>query len=400
MSSYLSRFSTTVDEKRTRRSESRTRMPEVKERRRVPAIKMDEEKDVTTLVCVELSRAILANPDISMGVFMRTSSNARRDLSISDATLVITAAILEHLGNQKMSLKVLERSSTITSYYSKLGLTNSVTREMFVTILFALNPNFVEMVEKMLKIVIDRSSAQGMEAVTDNQVDKALIRLDSDNTITRSELVSSHGKTTALEKEATVVMRKGSIQITPTELIGPSDSASVSTERPRKRSTVNERDLINYVGRRRSGREPEFEEVFTRSRPPVALNNNKNRMGLGFDHIAISPNAYINRANQILGSQTIKSFNIRTGDSRDRRPSVEDYLETQSIADTVLRSPPDVATDVEHNYTFTKVPGPAYTESFLPDSVVEEIPETRKVPRPVDSLEELFRDLDLKSSSG
>jgi hypothetical protein len=393
MSSVLTSFKVDDNKRVRRRSESVSGIKKVKEKRRLPAVNLDDEIDVATLVCTEISRAIMLAPDLNLGTFFKTSSNSRRDINISDATLIISTAILAHIGNKRMSDRLLNKSATVNEYYTKMGLKDPIVREMMVTMLFALTPAFAKMVETSIRLSLDRSALETTHPKADSDVSKALIAIGDEGLLKNTELEIIASEPSGRASSVYMRDRRDSIQRTPTELITPDDSASVITSV--KREITGEKDIMSYINRKKRGVIMKFEEQFPLARRPTVVNFNNNKAGIGYKQEVKTDrrtsDSWAKEMNNILGSQTILSIDHNTGKESRRRPRVEDYLDSEPVAASVLNSPPDVRSTVEHNYSFDKVDFPSYvkTESYLPRSVVGSELSNNKNVQVKDSLEEL-----------
>jgi len=389
MSSLLSRSTAVVGRKDRKRSESVSGLSRVKEARRIPAIGVNENRDVATLVAIEISRAIMIKPELDLGIFLKSAMNSRRDLSISDATILISTAILDHIGNKRMASELLRTSSTLTKYYDKMGLNDSVIRELMVTMLFALSPEFVKMIETSITLAVDRSASKGTTTHSESRIANALVNLTEQGTLSGAELIKASVIDDNYEMGPRTLARESSIQKTPTELIAPSDSASVANDVRKPRAVVNEKDIIELIGRRRSGVEPRFDLTFPRSKKAIEIQANKGKRGLGYSPVKTTSNIFAAEMDNILGSGRFKSYNIKTGDVQERRPTVEDYLESEGLSSSVLFSPPD-SSNVNYSYVNpNSVRRPEPTESYLPRSVYNSPEEARPTLREVDSLEDL-----------
>jgi len=306
--------------------------------------------------------------------------------------MLVTAAILEHIGNKKMAVKLLSKSNTVTKYYDKMGLRNDDIREMYVTVLFCLSPSFVKMVETSIGIAIERSRAMGIVKKNEDEVQEALMTMAETGQLSPNELIRSSRLDHNLDCEDTPRTGRLSIQTTPTEMIAPSDSASVVVRHEKTRPRVNEKDLMNYIGRRKSGNEPNYEDIFPRSKPPISIDNKfkNNRRGIGFINNEEAPNSYASRMNRILGSMSVKSYNITSGDVRSRKPTVEDYLEGDSASMSAYVGPPDLQSAVDWEFPNGKPAPPSPTDFGLPNSVYEMEITRRRQSVKKDSLEMLY----------
>jgi hypothetical protein len=367
-------------------------MGNVKESHRAPILKNDNDSDVATMVCIEISRAIMIRPDVDLGVFTRTAANSRRDLTCSDATILITCAILEHIGNNKMANKILSRSATITKYYDKLGLNSKEMRELWVTVLFSLNPNFVKLIETSITIALDQSSKLNRNDSDDTQVITALVNARNEGLALDSEILLGANSLSRSGRDGPSRRRRSSIQTTPTEMISPSDSASVySTD---TRSRVTEGDLMRFVNRRKSGVEPSFKDVFRSSKPPMTPSYDGQRSAIGSSRVASLSNDLLAGMNRILGSRTVASANQDSGSISYRRPRVEDFLDSEELSGSVIEEIPDMSSNIGQPTLPRTLKGLAPTESYLPSSVITSLTKTESTIRPMDSYELLMASLD------
>jgi hypothetical protein len=94
--------------------------------------------------------------------------------------------------------------------------------------------------------------------------------------------------------------------------------------------------------------------------------------------------------NNILGSMSVKSYNIRSGDVRSRRPNVQDYLDNDAASESAYVAPPELQSAVNWNYSKDKPSPPSPTEFNLPDSVYELKMPIRSKLIEKDSLEMLY----------
>jgi hypothetical protein len=372
---------------RKARSSSVSAMERNKDSRRAPIVTNDEDRDVATLVSVEISNAILLNPEVDLGVFLKTTVNSRRDISMSDAVIVISAAILAHIGNKKMSERLLDKSSTVSKYYERMGLNDKVIREMFVTMLFSLSPPFVAMIELAVRMTVDRSTEAGRTADTGKHVADTLMILSSNGIIDDTEVDRASKITTNLVTLPPAQARRFSFVNSPTRPIGPSDSASVVGRQSFTSPVLDESDIRSYVSRRKTGIEPKFDDVFPRARPPITAHRRNTSNGLGYRSIVNASSIAVDRINAVLGTGRVKKYDTETGTEYRVRPTIEDYLESEAIPESVLNEVPDVETVVDQNYNYSsKIKGPV-TESYLPDSVIKTSPIPRRPIVEKDSFE-------------
>jgi len=373
--------------KQRRRSSSESRSGRAAGRS--PIISFEESSDVATAVCTEISRLMMLNPDMKTGTFLNAMSNSQMDINKSDATIIISAAILGHIGNEKMRDRLLSKSKTCARMYSEMGLEKPKLCEMFVIMHFAMNPTFCTLLSHAISVSLTRAQTFISEEVDKKKMANTANSMVRDGSWSNEEALSIFIPKSL--EAAPSLAGDLSFSKTPTSLIHPNDSISSVGDIPDYRKRINTKDLMSYVVRKKKGNEPAFSEVFRSEsipRPPLS-NQNVNRRGVGYipNEAERAGDTIQSKINNILGAQTTVSYNLNTGRGRTRRPRVEDYIDSESVATTTLRSPPSAVNNPWDNHSF-KVPNPpSPTEINLPDSVVYE-PEI-PIMREVDSYEEL-----------
>jgi hypothetical protein len=408
-----------------KRSESASRMERTKDRRREPIVNFDMTEDVATAVSVEISRAIMLSPDLNLGTFLKSASSARTTIVMSDAVVLVSAAILAHIGNNRGAVKLLSKSATVTSYYRDMDLDNVKVREMFVTVLFALAPEFVALIEKSITVCISRSESEGKVIHTDARVNNALITLEQTKAIDESEMgsvISNNYKTWPssanearkhlLERRGTRIdfdlvepirkfERESSIQKTPTNMIAPSDSVSNIGSPPKTRYKLSEKDLMEHVKLRQSGVEMEFGKIFKDVQQPITVNRRGNRQGLGFTEDSNEIRDPWAQVNNILGKHRVKEYSASSGKVVDRAPRVEDFLDSEELSYSVLGIPPEQSSEITINYNPDYRVRYTPTETYLPSTIAAQSVEPESVIAPKDSadiLRQKYKEMELNSS--
>jgi len=359
---------TAKPEKYRRRSSSEVRKPRTSDRN--PIVDFTENSDVATAVCVEISRLMMLNPDMKTGAFFTTMSNSQRDINKSDATIVMSAAILKHIGNDKMSERILSKSKTCEKLFDEFGFKNTRLCEMFVVMLFSLNPTFCTMLNTSMHIALTRAAEFLKEENDQNKLIDASKTLAADGSWTKEEALNIIVPNA--QKVKAIMAHENSFEKTPTEMIHPNESISEVGRVPSYRERINTKDLMSYVTRRKRGREPNFTDVYRSEdipRPPVA-SVKTNKYGLGYapteaDRARDSMN---HRINQAMGGLSTRSININTGRERFREPRVSDFLDSESIAESALKSPQSVTESswLPNNFKAPRPPTP--TEYSLKDT--------------------------------
>jgi len=294
-----------------------------------------------------------------------------------------------------MAKEVLNKSATCSEYFKKLNLHTEDVREMFVTMLFSVHPNLVTMIEKALSIAIKRSADLRKSEYNDKQLEKSFNQLLIHESVNTDEFTDAMSDITGAIQVS--VQRRNSIQRTPTELISPSDSASV-VARPRvSRSSVTQADLMEYVNRRKRGPEPEFESVFPSASRPITSLPKRDRTGLGYS-TEMRPDMRMEESratamDAILGSARVPSYVLRSGDVRNRRPRVEDFLDSESISPSAMEPVPTVDEVSWARVTPDVRRAPSPTEAYLPDSIIESSEISGTTLKRMDSYELLMASL-------
>jgi len=317
-------------------SSNKERTPKGKKPRthRTPAIAIADDSDVITAICTEMSRRLLTNPDVRTGTLFETGRASRLPINMSDTVILVTASILEHLGNDKAAAACLCKSATVTKMYEKMGLNNELVRSMFVTAIFAMNPLFLTMAESCVRIAIERLSEEARPANEGSQMTNALEALTLDGTITKAESET----TSSMRVTPYLRSRRNSIQKTPTNFIRPEDSAS-QTGANHSRIT-SEHDLHEYLRRKKARRARTFTDEFPESRPPLSIRSNTNRYGLGFVEQREEAEKHRSLMSEILDARD-EGSNIPLTPSDLRKVSIsseEDYnflIKSQQAAPSV-----------------------------------------------------------------
>jgi len=273
---------------------------------------------------------------------------------------------------------------------------------MMVTMLFTLNPGFVDMIEKAINVVIARSSAKGRAQNSDNQVAAALTKLTISGEVTPRELRRTASFDANKELSLSPEARRFSYGLTPTEVIGPSDSVSAAALERRREPSIREKDIQAFINRKRIGMEPEFRDVFKSAREPVAVDITDrkpwDKTGLGHSreikrefNVAAVSNLQSDIA-RVLGGLTTKSVDYDTGEVVNRAPRVEDFLDSEEPSQSVFKLADDLADEIETTLDLSKVERAVPTEYSLPTTLArpESYVSTAQVVKEKDSFELLL----------
>jgi hypothetical protein len=358
---------------------------------------MSADEDVPMRVCVELASATMRNPSMHTGVFFKTATESARDIHQSDAVIITTAAILEHVGNGRMAQEILSKSGTCSDHFASLGLKNKETRSIFVTLIFALNQNFVTMIKSSLEIALRRATEFKSTEYSYNQLANVIATLSRDGIIRGDEIEGIVDDTGVTESRTRYLAKVNSATPAGPRLLMPSDSISNigTTARPRRR--IAEEDLRAFIKRRQSGSEPEFDFVFPSADKPVSsvVANKRNRYGIGFASEKQASREIEREVTDILGRIAVPSVNMASGDIRRRQPRIEDYLESEEPSGEALMSVPPTRDVSWSEITPTRIKKPVPTETFLPDSVIMSSPVISPALRPKESWELLMESLSI-----
>lgn len=407
MSSFFTRSTVVPNkpERRRRRSSSVAGGEMARASNRIPAINVDGNRDVATLVCTEISRALLMAPNIDLGRFLSSVGQSRRDICISDSTVLISVSILEHIGNHEMAAKLLSKSATLTKYYEKMGLHDKEVRAMLVIMLFTLNPGFVQMIEKTVELVIKRSSEHGRKANFENQVPSAMVKLLSTGEISGGELKRTRSFDSDKELSLASESRRFSLSRAAAKQITPDDSVSKIGDASKHNEKILEPDLLEYINRSKKGNEPPFKEIFKTATSPIASSIAERRAwdksGLGYKSSVgtakvggiDSKDRMVDEINKAFGGLTVVSIDPRTGVKTLRQPRVEDFLDSEEPSESVYNIPADLATNINTTIDTSSIRRPLPTELSLPNSTFEAEPVRSgdRVVRPKDSFEEMLQ---------
>lgn len=328
----------------SRRSSSVPKYSNFERSKREPVFDIAPDQDVATHICLEIGKAILICPELNTASLFDTVKLSRRDLNKSDTVIVVTAAVLADVGNMKMNKKLLSKSDTCHRYYIAMGLDKPDVRRMFITMIFALHPSFVAMIQKTLIIAINRSAEVEPDVYTDRQVINSIGQLRALSLVEDDETVSAID--VEVNRAANSIVGTNVSMNSKTEDVTPWDSVSNVGGKSSNRKSFLQTDILEFIKRKKHGVEPEAEQVFPSFKRPVEARPKLDKTGIGYtrklDHGPIAYSNPTNRINAILGNISVPSVNISTGNVRSRPPKVEDVLDSTSVSTTVLRSPNQV----------------------------------------------------------
>lgn len=368
--------------KSARRSRSVDASYSRRERFRTPAVDLVPNLDAATQVSVALSKSVLQDPSVNLGTLIGTAADSRRDINISDTTILVSTAILEHLGGKESARRMLKKSVTCSKIYERMGLEREELRSMLVTMIFALNPEFVKMLEISLEIAIKEATKLTQVPFTSGRIETAAEALS---------VMSDRGDIAVGRKP---YKRRDSIQTTPTELIRPSDSISNVGAAPKGslRKSINESDLMRFIRRRSRGEEPEFGEVFFTAKEPVQATKYPPRSGLGSKREMVRrPKEEAAQAiDRIIGSATVASYNLSSGKGNIRRPRIEDYADMSEVSSAVFNKVPDTVEDGAIPRSMIPKTGAEPTDTFLETSTQQTYDSSATAIKRKDSFEQMM----------
>jgi len=293
-----------------------------------------------------MSRRLFATPDVRTGTLFETARASRLQINMSDTVILVTASILEHLGNEKAAAVCLCKSATVTKMYEKMGLNNEMVRSMFVTAIFAMNPLFLTMAESCVRIALERLSEEAKPINEGSQLTNALQTLTLDGTITKAESEAAN----PIRVTPYLRSRRNSLQRPAESYIKPEDSASQMGANHSR--ITSEHDLHEYLKRKKRREVRAFGDEFPESRPPLVVRSNSHRHGLGFVEQKEEADKHRSLMSEILDARG-EGVNVPFAPSDLRKVSVsseEDY--------NFLLKPEQPAPSVASNLTIRKDPIP------------------------------------------
>jgi hypothetical protein len=251
---------------------------------RFPCVDMTEVDDVATKICVELGREIMKRPDISTGKFFEAIAASKSDVNRADTVVVVTAAVLNQIGNGRAAESVLRRSKTVANFYADMGLEDPVLRGAFVVMLFTIAPEFVKMIESTVIIAIERVQDMTTAEHGDRKLLEATGELAKSGTVSPEEHASLLEDLTRMRLTQKAAIGDSSIQTTPTDGIAVNDSISVANKQEQKAVPAgpNTVDLMRKIRDNRGFNHSELYKDYPNLRRPVNLTPNMTRAGIGY----------------------------------------------------------------------------------------------------------------------
>jgi hypothetical protein len=296
------------------------------------AIDMRTTTDVSTASCVEMSKQILTRPEVNLGSMLNVIAASKRDVNKSDAVIVITAAILETIGNKRAAEVILGKSRTVSKFYSSMRLSEPTLRDSFVIMLFALAPEFVKSVESAV-----RTSLKRVEDSTDAPNSEARLAMTQgellrDGSISLIEHNANMREIFRATPEASSASRPNSFTLTPEDMVAADDSASnlgraVELGSDGKVSTLG---LLRYIKTSKAHERRDFSRANPLIPAPVELANNTGRTGLGFRQVpsavtgARTDDTFCDAINELLPSR------LTLRPARKLRPTIDTRAATST----------------------------------------------------------------------
>jgi len=253
---------------------------------RYPAIDLRTNTDVSTLVCIELSKSILMRPEVNTGQLFSAIAASDNDVNKSDAVIVITAAIMEAIGSSYSAKSLLNKSRTVSAFYERMNLTNESVRNSFVIMLFAIAPEFVKMIESAVKISIERVQEMTNAPHANEKMITAAGEILKDGCLTTDEHYDLMDTFSSMRLKTDVASSPSSVMSTPDDMIGTMDSIS-QVGKPnivKDTSPMTTRSLMRYIkGKSNNPRNAnDFYKEFPSARRPVESSVRNTRTGVGF----------------------------------------------------------------------------------------------------------------------
>jgi hypothetical protein len=289
MSSIMRRSSShRQGEKTSKGASKRSSTSYADERARVPRINLKYGTSARDQIAFTIAEEILKDPAVDTGKLLSTIEASNSVLNVSDATLLVSSAVLSNIGAIKQAESVLSKSATVSRMFKRFQLDDPMILKDFTTLIFTLSSGIRKTVEaaviSSLKIRAETTTAGEDSPVVIN----TFARLAQEGTITIKEAKESVVSALMLPSEEGLRARIKSAVSSATRSVAPSDSisrvASSSSSSPDSPKLSGESDLREFAKRRRSGVEPEFEQIFRRVAPPVAVTipSQATRAGLGY----------------------------------------------------------------------------------------------------------------------
>jgi len=310
-----------------KRSESKTRKEKQEayalsidvSSKRHPAIDLRTIEDVPTAACVEMARAIMKRPDIQTGSFFKLVSASRHAVNKSDAVIVIATAILHSIGNHRAAERILSRSVTVARFYETMRLDDDRVRDSFCVMLFAIAPEFVKMVESALSNALDKVKEMTDAPHAGRKLLDASGELMREGSISTSEHKKMMNDFSTLRINPDGEESSGSIQATPTELVGFSDSVSRIGDKVavKDSSPVTTFGLMRYVKDTPTVASDTFYAKFPDAARPVEAPGQLDKKGLGFQPASsafsdnMSETEFSTAMNDLMAPKTKKNRHLR-----------------------------------------------------------------------------------------
>jgi len=269
-----------------KRSEKPNALALKEARGRFPVIDLTTITDVPTAACVEMSKQIMMNPDVHTGDLFKLIAASNFETNKSDAIIVISAAILESIGNKKAADKMLRKSGTVTNFYDRMNLNNDQVRTSFCIMLFAIAPEFVKMVESSLKLALERVQSLTTADHADHKILEATGELMRGGSITANEHCKMLDDMAELKLNTQALESPGSIQYTPEDGISVDDSISrvggAAGSVIKNNSPLTSRGIMRFIKKNKDEAFKNFYSEFPAATRPLLPEKAARNSGIGF----------------------------------------------------------------------------------------------------------------------
>jgi len=368
------------------------------ERVRAPRIDMRYGTNARDQIAYTVAEEILKDPSVDTGKLIETIDSSNSILNVSDATLLVSSAILANIGASRQSASVLKRSATVARMYARFRLDDPSVLKDFTTLIFTLSSGIRKTVEAAVISSMKIRSEQTDAADDAPVVISAFTRLANQGLISKTDAASTVVSAIKSNSGSSMMSRIKSAVSTASASVAPSDSVSrvgaSPNSSPESAHSLAEGDLMSYVSRRKTGVEPKFEHVFKHAAPPIAVTipSQRTRHGLGYTSRP-SPgydfNAMITDLDTAISGMGMS--NTRTA-AEDNSSETRPIINTTPVSASVFNEVPDDASDAEWTMDMRNAPKPLPSTIMTDESESTVMPTMNRVPARVHSptLEEIL----------
>lgn len=281
-----------------------------------PVWNFDDDNDPLTIVCQEMTEAVMINPSVDMASYATLVENSSSDMNKSDVCLLVLGAITCRIGMQDMSNRFLSESDSVNAMFNSLNLSNTANLNMFCTMLGILAPEILKTIESSIFASMRRLSGKNSAMHSLSRVESAMRQAAYSKVGTEAEFDTSTVLAGAARPSRIRFVAQSMLEGVNEDTILVEDSASAYGKSPTQRKVNIGRTglILDEEGLRQIAKESPTEKLarlrqdYPESPEPVMAKANVGRTGLGFSEMMKAEKSGSKSKSPSTSPESAKSF--------------------------------------------------------------------------------------------